>query len=139
MARLSASKAMSDHVIKSEARARQEVVGAGRSRALKSADFLTERQHATAAAVPVLKPLTENTEIFGGKSAEIPLLPRLLTERQVADILGISVKTLRNWRVSGGPLPFVKISRAVRYEPEAVARLIAQQRRTSTSDTGKRA
>jgi hypothetical protein len=63
-------------------------------------------------------------------------LPRLLTEAQVADILGISVKTLRNWRVSGGPLPFVKISRAVRYEPEAVARLIAERRRTSTSAPG---
>jgi hypothetical protein len=67
-------------------------------------------------------------------------LPRLLTEREVADILGISVKTLRNWRCSGGPpLPFVKISRAVRYEPETVARFIAHQRRTSTSDTGAEA
>lgn len=65
-----------------------------------------------------------------------PNLARLLTEREVAEILSISVKTLRNWRVSGGPLPHVKISRAVRYEPEAVARLIAQQRRTSTSDKG---
>lgn len=78
------------------------------------------------------------------KSSEQPegtptSLPKLLTETQVADILGMSVKTLRNWRVSGGPLAHIKISRSVRYLPEDVARLIAAQRRTSTSDTGERA
>jgi hypothetical protein len=62
-------------------------------------------------------------------------MPRLLTEGEVAEILRLSVKTLRNWRVSGGPLPHVKISRAVRYQQDDVVRLIAQQRRTSTSDT----
>jgi predicted DNA-binding transcriptional regulator AlpA len=64
------------------------------------------------------------------------MVPRLLTEREVAEILGLSVKTLRNWRVAGGPLPHVKISRAVRYQQDDVARLIARQRRWSTSDSG---
>jgi hypothetical protein len=63
-------------------------------------------------------------------------LPKLLTEGEVADILGISVKTLRNWRVSGGPLPHIKISRSVRYHPDDVLALIAERRRTSTSDVG---
>lgn len=63
-------------------------------------------------------------------------LPQLLTEREVAEILGLSVKTLRNWRIGRSPLPFLKISRAIRYSSEDVASFIARNRRASTSDVG---
>ncbi len=46
---------------------------------------------------------------------------QLLTENEVAAILALSPKTLRNWRCTGVypggvELPFVKLGRAVRYE-----------------------
>lgn len=43
-------------------------------------------------------------------------LDRLLTERDAADFLGYSARTLQNWRVRGGGPVFVKVSsRSVRY------------------------
>jgi predicted DNA-binding transcriptional regulator AlpA len=39
---------------------------------------------------------------------------------EVADHIGISVKTLANWRVFGDGPDFVKVGRLVRYEPSAV-------------------
>ena len=46
-------------------------------------------------------------------------MENLLTERQVAALLGVSISLLRKWRVSreGGP-PYLKIGRAVRYSTE---------------------
>src|SRR5690606_16134031 len=55
-----------------------------------------------------------------------PTLPRptanhqpsdLLTPKQAADVLGLSVKTLANWRVSGKPdLIYSPIGRRIRYQ-----------------------
>ncbi len=61
---------------------------------------------------------------------------RLLDERKAADRLGLSVKTLRRWRWAGHPPAFIKIGRAVRYDPEVIEALIAAGRRLSTSDSG---
>jgi excisionase family DNA binding protein len=40
---------------------------------------------------------------------------QFLTERQVADITGLSVRTLRNNRWQGKGIPFYKFGRSVRY------------------------
>jgi hypothetical protein len=40
---------------------------------------------------------------------------RLLTERELANRHGLSVRTVRNKRVTGGYVPFLKIGGAVRY------------------------
>jgi len=40
---------------------------------------------------------------------------RLLTEREVADLTGLSVCTLRKWRFERRHLPYIKIGSAVRY------------------------
>ena len=40
---------------------------------------------------------------------------RLLTEVQAAELLGLKVQTLRNWRVKKKNLPFSKAGGAVRY------------------------
>ena len=67
-----------------------------------------------------------------------PEIPRqLLDEQKVADRLGLSVKTLRRWRWAGHPPEFIKIGRAVRYDPEVIEALIAAGRRVSTSDPGE--
>ena len=67
-----------------------------------------------------------------------PGLPQgLLDEHKAAGLLGLSVKTLRRWRWAGRPPAFVKIGRAVRYDPAAIEALIEAGRRVSTSDPGR--
>ena len=60
----------------------------------------------------------------------------LIDEREAAARLGLKVSTLRRWRWSGKPPPFVKISAAVRYDPLVIRDFIEAGRRTSTSDAG---
>lgn len=61
----------------------------------------------------------------------------LLTERQAADFLRCSPRTLQAWRVRGGAVPFVKLgSRCVRYRKADLERWVDGQRRSSTSDPG---
>ena len=60
-------------------------------------------------------------------------LRRRLTEREAAAELGISFRTLQQWRVRGiGPV-FLKLGRAVRYDAEALETWLAQQVRTHTA------
>ena len=49
-------------------------------------------------------------------------VPVLLAERDVATILGVSVKTLRNWRISGRGPPFLKLgcNGLVRYDSSVI-------------------
>lgn len=60
----------------------------------------------------------------------------LLTDVQAAERLGLAVKTLRNWRVSGRGPHFIRLGGAVRYQEEDLAAFIANGKRTSTSDGG---
>ena len=58
----------------------------------------------------------------------------LLTPVQTAKILGVSKKTLANWRVAGtNGLPHVSIGGRVRYDSLDVRNFITRSRRTSTS------
>lgn len=60
-----------------------------------------------------------------------------LTEAQVAEILGISPRTLQAWRYRGGHTPaFVKLGRTVRYRRSDLDAWIEERRRKSTSDSG---
>lgn len=45
---------------------------------------------------------------------------KLLTRRELAELLGLAPKTLANWLVAGDGPPVVRLGRAVRYEPAAV-------------------
>ncbi|RVU07151.1 DNA-binding protein [Novosphingobium umbonatum] len=49
--------------------------------------------------------------------------PALLTEKQTADLLNISPRSVRNARTNGS-LPYVKIGRLVRYRREDINALI---------------
>lgn len=64
----------------------------------------------------------------------------MLNEKQAAELLGLSVKTLQNWRYTGlnGP-HFHKIGRCVRYHRDELDRFLAETRRMSTSDDGRAA
>ena len=58
-------------------------------------------------------------------------LDHLLTEAELACRWGVSPKTLRNARVTGSPVPFVRIGRLIRYPLSGV--LAYEQRRTRNS------
>jgi predicted site-specific integrase-resolvase len=62
--------------------------------------------------------------------------PRLLKEKDVAEILNVEVATLRRWRWAGLGPAYLKLQGVVRYHPEIVAKFVAEGRRTSTSDPG---
>jgi excisionase family DNA binding protein len=60
---------------------------------------------------------------------------RLLDEYEVATWLSISVRTLRNWRVQGGHIPFVRVGRkSVRYQSNAIESWLASRVRMSTTE-----
>ena len=56
---------------------------------------------------------------------------RALTEREVADMLGLSVATLRAWRHRGRGPRFLRLGRSVRYLPADLADFV----RASAVDT----
>ena len=56
---------------------------------------------------------------------------RALTERKVAELLGLSVATLRVWRHRGKGPRFLRLGRAVRYLPADLADFV----RASAVDT----
>jgi excisionase family DNA binding protein len=63
---------------------------------------------------------------------------RLLDEYEVAAWLSISVRTLRNWRVQGGHIPFIRVGKkAVRYRSSDVEAWLASRVRTSTTGDAK--
>jgi len=46
---------------------------------------------------------------------------KYLTDTEVAEMTGLAVQTLRNWRQARKNIPFIKLKRSVRYDAEAVA------------------
>lgn len=61
----------------------------------------------------------------------------LIDERALAQRWSISLKTLRNWRVSGCGPAFRKIGRSVRYSLSDIEQFENQKRRQSTSEGGR--
>ena len=82
-----------------------------------------------------------NSETGGAAGNSFGATPSegLVNEHEAARLLGLSVKTLRRWRWAGRPPAFIKIGRAVRYDPAVIEGLIAAGRRVSTSDPGTEA
>jgi len=64
---------------------------------------------------------------------------RLMTEKETAQMVGMSVHWLRRKRWEGGGIPFIKMSRhgAVRYSEDVVQEYLEAHFRTSTSDSGE--
>lgn len=58
----------------------------------------------------------------------------LLNENAVADLLGISTRTLQSWRVKGGGPAYTKLGRAVRYRRVDIDRWIDANVTSSTSE-----
>lgn len=62
---------------------------------------------------------------------------QLLTTQELATLLGCSPRTLEGLRVRGSGIPYVKVSRLVRYRATDVQRYLDGQRRESTSDASE--
>ncbi len=63
---------------------------------------------------------------------------RLNTEREEAERIGVSVRTIQSWRTKGTGPEFLKLGRAVRYNPRSTDEWLASRVRTSTADRGAR-
>ncbi len=50
----------------------------------------------------------------------------LIDERSAAARLGLERQTLANWRFQGRGLPYVKLGRSVRYDPDAIEKFCRQ-------------
>ena len=62
-------------------------------------------------------------------------MTRLVKERDAAERLGISVRTLQKWRLQGDGPRFVKLGHSVRYDGEDLEAYIGSSRRRSTSES----
>jgi hypothetical protein len=58
----------------------------------------------------------------------------LLSERQAAEHLGISIRTMQSWRIRGYGPSYIKCGKAVRYEPKELEAFKQQQTRQSTAE-----
>jgi predicted site-specific integrase-resolvase len=54
-------------------------------------------------------------------------MPKMLGEKQAAEILGLAVWTLRNWRCSGKGPPYIKIGGSVKYREEDLRTFIQKR------------
>jgi excisionase family DNA binding protein len=63
-------------------------------------------------------------------------LDYLMKQKEAAELLGVSGRTLEGWRLHGGGPLYVKVGRSVRYRLSDLNAWIEQRVRTSTSDNG---
>lgn len=62
---------------------------------------------------------------------------RLMTEKEAAEYLAVSVRTLQDKRLRGGGPRFVKLFRSVRYRLSDLDGFIAAATRAHTSEEGR--
>lgn len=62
---------------------------------------------------------------------------RLMPEIDAAQFLGLSVRTLQQWRVTGGGPRFTKLGRAVRYAPGDLRAFVQARTRSHTSEEAR--
>lgn len=56
---------------------------------------------------------------------------KLLTERQVAELLEVSIRTLQAWRMQNDGPPYIKVGFAVRYDPADLEEWLQARKRVS--------
>jgi excisionase family DNA binding protein len=62
------------------------------------------------------------------------LLPRLLSAKEAAELLNVSVSWLAKARMRGDGPPFIKVGRSVRYSEVALQQWMKSLQRLSTSE-----
>ena len=61
-------------------------------------------------------------------------MAQLMTERDAARRMGLSVRTLQKWRLLGQGPCYLKLGQAVRYDPDDLEAFVQAARRTCTSE-----
>jgi predicted site-specific integrase-resolvase len=54
------------------------------------------------------------------------VLPRMLSEKQAAQMLAVSVAALRRWRREGRGPQFTRLQRCIRYDVRAIEKFLAE-------------
>ena len=73
-------------------------------------------------------------DLIAESAREAATIPKLLTPAEVAQVLGVGVRTLERWRMTGEGPEFLKLSRKqVRYTEDALANFIKDAARRSTA------
>ncbi len=67
----------------------------------------------------------------------VGVLPDLLTPEEVAEMTGLSLDTLAQWRSQKRGIPYLKIGRAVRYDSSDI-QMYLERCRVSVSDPTER-
>ena len=62
---------------------------------------------------------------------------QLLTEREAAELLCVSFRTLQVWRSKGKGPAYIKLGRTVRYDPADLRRWIDQSREETNDAQGE--
>lgn len=69
------------------------------------------------------------TEIGRTLRFQLEAIPAQIDEKRAAEVLGVRVSTLANWRTTGRySLPYIKVGRLVRYRVTDLAQWIAKRR-----------
>lgn len=71
------------------------------------------------------------------KQRTVEPAPPLFDERQLADLLNVSVKAVQAWRYKGGGPAFVRLGRAIRYRPNDVEAWLASNTFETTTDADR--
>jgi phage terminase Nu1 subunit (DNA packaging protein) len=80
---------------------------------------------------PVFEIIAEISRTLGYPPEAIPTQ---IDERRTAEVLGVRVSTLANWRVTGRySLPYIKVGRLVRYRVADLAAWLAKRRQGAES------
>lgn len=84
--------------------------------------------------IPV-EPTGETAPIEGHSPYQLPQNPDvLLTESQVAQLTGLSIRTFQAYRLRGGGPRFIKLGRAVRYRQRDISQWIEESAQDHTGD-----
>lgn len=97
--------------------------------------------HSRAALSRALKTINEHLEKLHGPAFQLGDVSTtgdcLLSPKEASSAIGLSEKTLANWRCSGtAPLPFVRTGSRIRYRTSDVLTFLDANHRNSTSDNG---
>jgi hypothetical protein len=64
---------------------------------------------------------------------------RYITEKQLSDMTGRALQTLRNDRFNGRGFPYIKLGKSVRYDEEVAIAIMEQSKvETSSFQNGRR-
>jgi excisionase family DNA binding protein len=77
---------------------------------------------------------TKNVSGSIQQKSVLPAVIKLLTPKEAAELLKVSLSWLAKARMRGDGPPFIKIGRAVRYSEAALLQWMKSQQRLSTSE-----